>query len=311
MTAAAAATEALVFAFRWSGVPQLVGSTLTRRRVAILVYHDPPPEVLDRHLRFLRRRHAIVPLDLVADALHARDWSRLPPRSVVVTLDDGHRGNFALLDVFGRHGVTPTIYLCTGIVGTRRHFWWTAEGIAAEPLKRRPNEERTALLERAGFAETAEHDDRQALTQAEVEAMVERVDFGAHTRFHPILTQCTEERAREEIERSTVEVAALTGQGCRHFSYPNGDHGPREVALVRGAGCVSARTIEMGWNGPKADPFRLRAIGVPDRASVNQLAARLGGILWLRERVRAASGHPLFRRRNLRPSPGESRSPLS
>jgi peptidoglycan/xylan/chitin deacetylase (PgdA/CDA1 family) len=67
-----------------------------------------------------------------------------------------------------------------------------------------------------------------------------------------------------EIAGSKAEVEELTGQPCRHISFPNGDYGPRELDLIRRAGYLSARTIEPGWVEPATDPYRLKIVPMPD-----------------------------------------------
>jgi len=267
--------EGVVFVIRWSGLPWLLGNTYGRNKISIVVYHDPTPDVLERHLRYLSRRYAFVTMDAVADAARSGDWGSIPPRCLVVTLDDGYRGNFALLEVFSRFGVVPTIFACTQVVGTNRRYWWTSCS-DPEPLKRVPNAERLRLLQtQYGFLQTDEDDsmEPQALSAAEISLMTERVQFGSHTRFHPILPTCTLDESREEIALSKAELEQMTGQPCRHFSYPNGDFSHREIELLKASGYQSARTTVPGWNGRNGDMFALKVIGSPDEASVNHLAA--------------------------------------
>jgi peptidoglycan/xylan/chitin deacetylase (PgdA/CDA1 family) len=136
------------------------------------------------------------------------------------------------------------------------------------------------LEEHYGFIPTAEYpiDERHALNADEISAMQNHVDFGSHTCFHPVLTTCTDEESSKEISDSKRDIENLVQRQCRHFSYPNGDYGDRELALVESAGYSSARTIDVGWNDRKTDPYRLRITGVSDNASINILAAQLSGV---------------------------------
>jgi peptidoglycan/xylan/chitin deacetylase (PgdA/CDA1 family) len=280
----AVAKRAIYATVRRTGLPALAARTYARGRVGILVYHNPTPELLDEHLRWLAPRVSFITLDRLVDAIGSPAWDELPPRSLVVTVDDGHAGNYALRDVFRRHGVRPTIFACSQIVGTRRRYWWTVDGIDRRVLFAADNETRLTLLaERHGFRQEDEHaGERQALSREEVAELLDYVDFQAHTRFHPILTACSDEECRREIELSRQEVADLTGRDVRHFAYPNGRFGEREVELLRAAGYRSARTVELGWNDRDTDPYRLRMIGVPDDASIDQLATQLAGIPFVR-----------------------------
>jgi peptidoglycan/xylan/chitin deacetylase (PgdA/CDA1 family) len=199
----------------------------------------------------------------------------------VLTFDDGWKGNADAIDVCRRYGFPVTIFLCSEIVGTGRHYWWTATS-DPQSLKALRTAQRLAILQDLGFSSTDEHDDRQALTHAEIDSMLDIVEFGSHTRFHPILTTCPTDDAWNEIDTSRTEVEALTNQPCRHFSYPNGDYTRREVEMVKRAGYSSARTLDVGWNTASTDPYRLRFLGTTDDASVARLAADLSGagFLW-------------------------------
>ncbi|EYF04823.1 polysaccharide deacetylase family protein [Chondromyces apiculatus] len=259
-----------------SGLSTRLRRAQERGRVAtLLVYHDPSPEVLDAHLRFLCQHYDIVPLDAVVDALHRRDWSALPPRPLVLTIDDGHRGNAALADVLRAHGVRATIYACSALVGTHRHFWWTHAGKRAHAFIELSQEDRLAALAALGVDPEEEHPSPQALSRDEMERLRPWVDFGSHTRTHPILPHCDAPTARQEIQASRAEIRALTGAPCDHFCFPNGDFSPRDLDLVRQAGYRSARTTRVGRVDETTDPFVLPAIGVGDGDSIDVLALRL------------------------------------
>lgn len=302
----ARATAARVI--RYSGIPR-AARFARRARATILFYHDPEPSVMETHLRWLAPRFRFATLDAVVDALRA--GAPVPERSLVLTFDDGYRGNHALLPLFRRYGVRPTVYLCSAIVGTRRRFWFR-EPVDTERAKRLANRERLEWLERAtGFRQDAETDDDPpaALGARELADMAPHVDFGAHTRFHPILTQCTDDEAFEEIAGSKRDLEALLGRPCRHLSYPNGDYGERDAGLARRAGFESARTTDVGSVGAGADPFRLRVFGVTDDASVDVLAAQLSGVpYYLRNLARGRLGG---RKEIIRPAAEDQRAAAS
>ncbi len=267
---------------RRCGVEALVRRTMGRAKVGILVYHDPSMARFEAHMAFLSTRYTFVSLDDLSAALSTRDWSQIPRNALVLTFDDGHRGNRELLPVFERFGLHPTIYLCSGIVRGDGLFWFRLPGVDPEPLKLMSPAERATFLENAGISSAV---DRHALTPAEVAELAPTVDFGSHTISHPVLPLCTDNVAAHEIAQSRAEIEGLSGTPCRHLSYPNGDYTDRETRLVREAGYASARTTEIGWNGRDADPLRLRIISLADFASVDVLAAHLAGLLAVRRLV--------------------------
>jgi peptidoglycan/xylan/chitin deacetylase (PgdA/CDA1 family) len=284
--------ELSALALHWSGIPFLVRHAIARRRATIVVYHDPTPETLDRHLRYLAKRYSFIALDRLVEAIHNRD-STLPPRSLVVTFDDGHEGNHRLRPIFEKYGIRPTIYLVSRVVATRRRFWFRHVGEArSHDLMPHPNRERLEILrERYGFTPTTEYseDDPQALSAAQLAELADCVEFGSHSSFHPSLVTCSDEECEAELRESKRDVEKMLGRECRHFAYPNGDYSEREIRLAREVGYCSARTVDVGWNGVHTDPYRLRVTGVTDDASVHLLAAQLSGVTMYLRYLRAGS----------------------
>jgi peptidoglycan/xylan/chitin deacetylase (PgdA/CDA1 family) len=251
-----------------------------RGQVTILCYHAPLPAFMDRHLVWLRRHYNIIALQ---DYLCWRrgEIASLPPRALVVTLDDGHASNATLLDVFRRHDVRPTIFLCSDIVGTQRRYWWQAvpDDAKLQRMKRLPDEERLAALRDLGFEETGEAMQRSSLSAKEIQAMRGVVDFQAHTRLHPVLPMCSSVRAREEIAGCRSALRDRFGLSTVALAYPNGDYSERDVVFAREAGFSCALSIDAGVNDDTTDLFLLKRILLPDDASLNELALKASG-LW-------------------------------
>lgn len=261
-----------------AGIAALWRKLYQHKAVTILCYHDPSPGVMTMHLAWLSKHYNMISLE---DYLSWRKGKKvqLPSCALVVTLDDGHSGNANLFDIYRHHGVKPTIFLCSDIVGTKRRFWW--QGVASESrrqfLKRLPDAARLVALRQSGFEETQEYADRSALSSEEIGAMRGTVDFQAHTRLHPVLPMCDEQRARDEIFGCKRIFAERFGLETWAFAYPNGDYCDRDVRLVKEAGFDCALTIDAGFNDDRTDLFRLKRILIPDDASVDELAVKASG----------------------------------
>lgn len=262
-----------------SGMPLLIREWVCRCRVTILLYHDPKPAIFAKQIAYLSRHYTIIPLDTLVTALHRNDFSQMPPKSVVITIDDGHAGNIALLPIFKQYQIRPTLYVCTQIIDTHRHFWFKIEGHAKaekERLKRLPNADRLARLkETTDFEPEKVYPDRQALNIAEMKEMTESVDFQPHTRFHPILPRCTETECKQEVLESKTDLETLLGMTCSHFSYPNGDYTEREIEMVKAGGFRSARTTDVGWNTLDTSLYRLKTVPITDDAGMTLFRAEL------------------------------------
>ena len=247
--------RAVVFwLLRRSGAPWLLRHTVQRRRSTILVYHNPPPDVMERHLVLLTRLYRVVPL---------RD-RRLG--TLVITLDDGYAANFALRDVFARHSVVPTIFVCTGIVGTNRGFWFRHVGDD-------------------GFDPNEELPVREALSDDEVRELAAVADIQAHTVTHPILPRCTQEESEAEIAGSKRDLEERYGLDVYALAYPIGEYTHREAKLARDAGYSCALAVGGRMNRSSADPFALGRITIDDHDGVDELVVKASGLWpWL-ERV--------------------------
>lgn len=281
-----AAKELASTVIRFAGVGVLARLTWTRRRIGIIVYHDPPPERLDAHLRFLTSRYSLVGIAEVGAALTSGDWSRLPKNAVLLTFDDGHAGNARLKPVLDRYGARPVIYVCPEVTEGNGRFWFKVPGVDPEPLKLMTPAARAAVV---GALATVDIAWRDALDPDETRALSRVSDIGSHTLTHPILPLCSDSEAEQEIVGSRVRVSEMTGLPCLHFSYPNGDYSARDVELVRDAGYLTARTTEAGWNAPDCDLLRLRIVSLADHCSVNELAADLAGLFVLKRRTKDAA----------------------
>jgi peptidoglycan/xylan/chitin deacetylase (PgdA/CDA1 family) len=262
-------------------MPALLRATVQRRRVTILVYHDPRPAVLEHHLRVLCRAYDVISLRRYVDACTGLGATDLPRKALVVTFDDGYASNFDLRDVLRRHGVRPTVFVCTGIVGTLRSFWFRhAEGV--ESLKRIPDAERVSRLAAAGFDPAADRAPREALSDAEIAELAQIAEIQPHTVTHPILPRCTDDHARVEIAEGKQHLEQRYDIDAYALAYPNGDYTEREIALARSAGYRCALTVGGRTNARNADLFRLHRIAIDDFDGIDELLVKASGFWpWL------------------------------
>jgi peptidoglycan/xylan/chitin deacetylase (PgdA/CDA1 family) len=261
-------------------LPFLVRELVQRRRVTIIAYHDPSPGVLHAHLTVLGRVYSIIALEAYIDALERGTVRALPPKALIITLDDGHRGNYSLKEVIEKHGVPVTIFLCSGVVATRRRFWFRHEEVSeiVQQLKAVSDEERLAILSRAGFEETKEFGERQALSAVELSELKASVDFQSHSMFHPILPRCVSARARAEIMQSKEDLQAGLATEVYAFAYPDGQYSDRELLLLKRAGYRCGLTLDRGFNSASTPRFRLRRVAVSDHADRHELLVKTSGV---------------------------------
>ena len=108
---------------RFSGIPFIVRNIYARDKVTIIVYHNPPKDVFERHMQCLSKIYSFIGLNDLVYAINTQDFSRIPPKALVITFDDGNREGFDLTEVFERYKIRPTFYVCSNIINTNRKFW--------------------------------------------------------------------------------------------------------------------------------------------------------------------------------------------
>jgi peptidoglycan/xylan/chitin deacetylase (PgdA/CDA1 family) len=146
-----------------------------------------------------------LPVLTMDDLLAARTGgAALPPRSVVITFDDGFE-DFARTawPVMQRHGFRPIVYLPTGFVG-RAEGW---RGIADPP--------------------------RALMGWGTIRTLAgEGVAFGGHTVSHPDLPSLDDKAVEAELSVSAREIGERLGIAAEHFAAPYGRTDPRVRAAI-------------------------------------------------------------------------------
>jgi peptidoglycan/xylan/chitin deacetylase (PgdA/CDA1 family) len=211
----------------------------------------------------------------LAEAERRRQAGTLPPRSVVVTFDDGYVSTALAKPVLDRFGYPGTVFAVTSFPSSGRLLsWpgveeWTAGAYADEmsPL----DWEGLARLAEAGW------------------------EVGSHTVTHPKLPELPDERLAEELEASRETIRARLG-ACDSVAYPYGLADDRVAAAAARAGYLSGVTLT---SAHRADRPLLRAriglnrkdTGLRLRTKLSPAFARFrrsplaGGAEWLNVRL--------------------------
>jgi peptidoglycan/xylan/chitin deacetylase (PgdA/CDA1 family) len=218
-----------------------------------------PERVLARQLGLLAGR-GYVGLTL-SEAERRRADGSLPPRSVVVTFDDGYASTLRALPVLAEAGFPGTVFVVTRFVESGETLAW--HGIDGE------------LTE-------ATEPELRPLRWSELEALSEvGWEVGSHSVTHPLLTVVEDFRLRSELEGSRAAVVRRLGR-CDSVSYPYGLADERVAAAADRAGYSVGCTLTMVHVADE----RLR------RPRVNLASADTG----LRLRLQVAPGVQSLRR---------------
>lgn len=202
-----------------------------------------------------------------------------------LTFDDGWQDNYAVaLPVLKQFNAPATIFICTSYVDTNRRYWWEAleeclqtyselsankqaevRDALVAVLEDTPEEKRITkeilipwckehqAAEIEKFVGTFSHklnittQQQSSLSSAEIcEMQKNGCSFGSHTANHVILPIETEDVVRHELTESLEYLRAITGKKEILFAYPNGNHSPRDVALVAETGFSASVTVRPG-----------------------------------------------------------------
>ena len=306
--------------FHLAGVPDLSRRRL-RQGFVILTYHSffrdrradwrgtMDIRLLERQLKYLRRRFTLVPLGELVRGLQEGRLPETPAKIplAAITVDDGYSDNYELLfPLLQREQVPATVFLSTDFLDTGRPPWAVRireiitktrapklTSPLALPLTTPAGRDRACRLLKETLApmeplarlktveeiaaELAVEPGSQCvpLTWAQVRQMAAGgVEFGSHTVYHSILTAVSEKICRQELNESRERIEAELGPTVTLFCYPNGNHDPRTEALVRSAGYQGAVTQEPGLNTTGSQPLALRRIHIPHNESLGTFACR-------------------------------------
>jgi peptidoglycan/xylan/chitin deacetylase (PgdA/CDA1 family) len=258
-----------------------------------LLDSEPNVATFRWQMQLLAECFNVLPLNA---ALAALDEGRMPPRAVCITFDDGYRSVHDLaLPVLREFGLPATVFVTTGYIGSG-NMWnekiiesvrslphgpldLRAAGLGMRALHSVDDRQRllAELTERAKYLPPAERqrlteqisalaggasDEGLMLTPEMIRTMAaERIEIGAHTVSHPILSRLDDEQARYEIGQCKDDLEAITGSPVRYFAYPNGkpgiDFDDRHAALARAAGYEAAFSTVVRAAGAGDDRYQL------------------------------------------------------
>jgi peptidoglycan/xylan/chitin deacetylase (PgdA/CDA1 family) len=180
-----------------------------------------------------------------ADGLRGR--APLPPRPVLITVDDGF-ADFAThaLPALAARKLPSTLYVTTGALADRSY---------------------ECVLPRADMLRSA---DLAGLEAAGVE-------IGAHSHTHRQLDLLPRREVAAELSRSGDVLAQVLGHRVRSFAYPHSYWRAQVRSLVGGAGFDSACAVGNALSSGRDHPLALSRLMIRSDTSPATVAAWLDG----------------------------------
>lgn len=170
--------------------------------------YDVPPAEFDRELSDLERWGAH-PITL-AQLFDAREGkTRLPPRAVILTFDDGHRCQLTEAGpLLAKHHMVAETFVTTSLLGAPGYLTW-------DDLR---------AMDRSGTWVVESH--------------------GVH---HERLSQMHGPEQREELADSKRALEDHLGRPVQFFAYPFGSYTASTRDLAEQAGYRAALSVSKGW----------------------------------------------------------------
>jgi peptidoglycan/xylan/chitin deacetylase (PgdA/CDA1 family) len=267
------------------------------------------PDDFAEQMRQLRSRYHPISMEELLGASHSRRG--VPPRSVLITFDDGYRDfRTQAWPVLRGLGIPAALFVPTAFPGAgNRVFWWDRLYHATRgAAPREPLETPVGMLQLHTSAEREDafvrlRDHAKRLRHLEALEFVERVcdelhvpppppeilsweelrdlvreglTVGSHTRTHPLLTRISEEEVRAEARESKRDLERELGSTLPILAYPGGAFDEGVARIAGEEGYRLGFTTTRGLNDlRRAHPLKLRRIHVGRRTSPPLLRAQL------------------------------------
>ena len=106
----------------------------------------------------------------------------------------------------------------------------------------------------------------------------EEITIGGHTVNHVIMTLCSDDKLRVEIEECRRKLEEITGEPIRSFAYPAGQCDARGPEYLREIGYLLAATTEARFVAPATNPFLVPRFCVPDEVTFPEAICNMLGI---------------------------------
>ncbi|NIT35154.1 MAG: polysaccharide deacetylase family protein [candidate division Zixibacteria bacterium] len=190
--------------------------------------------------------YEVIPIDQLVEALQTQDPDLLPPRSVVITVDDGFRCVYDFAwPLLGKYEFPFAVYIYTDYVGAGGHAmtWYELRELASDDL----------------------------------------VTLGAHSKSHRDLADPRkaigpyDKWVQRELTYPKYRLEAETGRPVRTFAWPYGSLNSYALSVAIRAGYEGLLTIYPGGNSEETSPYSLHRYGVYWRTPLSVFARMLEG----------------------------------
>lgn len=269
--------------------------------VLVLCYHGIRPDDLsagsmpfeelhvrasefESHCRLLKENCHPISAETWRQAINGQ--RPLPERPVLVTFDDGYSSVYTqAYPILQKYELPAVVLICSDPVEQRQMFWY-------DSLARKAGEAEVEKAKRLNYDDwhsqrndwlrvVPDDDPCAPLTIEQVKELATspRIEIGAHTAIHQILSRANFEQQRAEIVRGKSMLESWINRPVSAFAYPNGqpveDYTPETVEVVKEAGFDLAFTTNYGFATQEESRLELSRFMMLAGISQAELAHRI------------------------------------
>jgi peptidoglycan/xylan/chitin deacetylase (PgdA/CDA1 family) len=233
-------------------------------------YDNVPPSLFRLHMDILLADHFnVISLGTLAGILKAGE--DIPPRTIVVSFDDGYKNNYLnALPILEERRFKASFFVIVGEMGRNEpfnHLLWDGKS-------------------RTYYRDNPES--RLPINKAEVREIRELGhDIGSHGMTHRSIGNLSYGEGWKEILRSKAILEETVAAPVSLFSYPFGsrsynDFNPQTEAILRQTGYDAACTAEIGAVSKKSELYQLTRIPVRETDTHFRFRQKLmGAFEWI------------------------------
>jgi peptidoglycan/xylan/chitin deacetylase (PgdA/CDA1 family) len=265
-------------------------------------------------MEYLSKNYNVISLERFLK--YRQERSLLPRNCAIITFDDGYKDFYkTAYPILKRFSLPATVFISTGAVEKKIVFWWDEvthiinntdkksldmkelgryalndeadKAIALTRVQQRlkllDDKKKNKLIERLsielGVSQTGKKD---YLDWEDIKEMSKnQISFGAHTVNHPILTNISLDRAKQEIVESKRLLEKKLRRRVSSFAYPNGtapDFNDDIIRIVRETGFACAVTCIPAWCSQESDAFKLGRVFVKHEDDMTLFKSKMVGM---------------------------------
>ena len=192
---------------------------------AMQLHYEVAPDAFESQLKYLRDNgYTVISLEYLVESLS--DNITLPPKSIVITFDDGWKNQYGYaFPLLKKYADTATFFITSDYVGGGYFLTW----------------DQIRVMDNSGMT------------------------IGGHTRTHPYLVSVKDPAVlKNEITGSKLLIEKQIGHSIDLFAYPYGHYNDTVIQAVKDAGFRSARSTYKGVFHTSADLYTLKGLEVTD-----------------------------------------------